>query len=239
MYKRVLLKLSGESIKGDSNLIIDSEFVSKIVDMIIKLKKKGIEMGIVIGAGNIFRGKIAEDVGIERVPADFMGMMGTVMNAIAVSSALKKKGVESVVFSALPAIKEITLDYEENAAKSALNEGKVVFLAGGTGKPYYSTDTAATMRAIELNCDAILMGKNGVIGVYDDDPRINPKAKFIKDITYDEILEKKLAVMDLSAVELIKDKDIDIRVFSMTDLDNFERVVMGEDIGTTCHRKGK
>ena len=239
MYKRVLLKLSGESIKGDSNLIIDSEFVSKIVDMIIKLKNKGIEMGIVIGAGNIFRGKIAEDVGIERVPADFMGMMGTVMNAIAVSSALKKKGVESVVFSALPAIKEITLDYEENAAKSALNEGKVVFLAGGTGRPYFSTDTAATMRAIELECEAILMGKNGVIGVYDDDPRYNPKAKFIKEISYDEILEKKLAVMDLSAVELIKDKDIDIRVFSMTDLDNFERVVMGEDIGTTCHRKGK
>ena len=239
MYKRVLLKLSGESIKGDSSLIIDATFVSKIVDMLVKLHHKGIELGIVIGAGNIFRGKIAEDVGIERVPADFMGMMGTVMNAIAVSSALKRKGVNSVVFSAIPAIKDITVDYEEYAAKSALNEGKVVFLAGGTGKPYFSTDTAATMRALELNCEAILMGKNGVIGVYDDDPRKNPNAKFIKDITYDEILEKKLAVMDQSAVELIKDKDIDIRVFSMVDLDNFERVIMGEDIGTTCHRKGK
>ena len=239
MYKRVLLKLSGESIKGDSELIIDGGFVKQIAEMIAKLHNQGIQIGVVIGAGNIFRGKIAEDVGIERVPADFMGMMGTVMNAIAVSSALKQLGVESVVFSALPAIKDITVDYDENAAKFALNEGKVAFLAGGTGKPYFSTDTAATMRALELNCDAIFMGKNGVVGIYDDDPRTNPNAKFIKDITYDEIIEKKLAVMDLTAVELIKDKDIDIRVFSMTDLDNFVRVVNGEDIGTTCHRKGK
>ena len=239
MYKRVLLKLSGESIKSDSELIIDGGFVKQIAEMIVKLHNQGIQIGVVIGAGNIFRGKIAEDVGIERVPADFMGMMGTVMNAIAVSSALKQLGVESVVFSALPAIKDITVDYDENAAKFALNEGKVAFLAGGTGKPYFSTDTAATMRALELNCDAIFMGKNGVVGIYDDDPRTNPNAKFIKDITYDEIIEKKLAVMDLTAVELIKDKDIDIRVFSMTDLDNFVRVVNGEDIGTTCHRKGK
>lgn len=239
MYKRVLLKLSGESIKGDSDLIIDAKFVDGIARMIKKLYDKNIELAIVIGAGNIFRGKIAEDVGIERVPADFMGMMGTVMNAIAVSSALKKYNVESEVFSAIPAIKGLTRDYEENAAKSALNEGKVVFCAGGTGKPYFSTDTASTMRAIELDCEAIFMGKNGVQGIYDDDPRKNPNAKFFKDITYDEILERKLAVMDLTAVELIKDKDIDIRVFSMTDLDNFERVANGEDIGTTCHRKGK
>ena len=239
MYKRVLLKLSGESIKGDSSLIIDAAFVSRLSEMIEKLYRKNIELAIVIGAGNIFRGKIAEDVGIERVPADFMGMMGTVMNAIAVSSSLKKYNVESIVYSAIPQIDGITVNYDVGAALKSLKEGKVVFLAGGTGKPYFSTDTAATMRALELKCEAILMGKNGVVGVYDDDPRKNPDAKFIKDITYDEILEKKLSVMDQSAVELIKDQDIDIRVFSMTDLENFIRVIDGEDIGTTCHRKGK
>ena len=239
MYKRVLLKLSGESLKGQSEMILDAHFVDDIAKMITSLSKKGYELAIVIGAGNIFRGKIAKDIGIERVPADYMGMMGTVINAIALSNALKKYDVQSVVTSALPAIEDVTVDYNPNEAKIALEEGKVVFLAGGTGEPFFTTDTAATMRAIELDCEAILMGKNGVEGVFSDDPRVNKNAKFIKDITYDEILEKKLSVMDKTAVELIQDKNIDIRVFSMTDLNNFERVINGEDIGTTCHRKGK
>ena len=239
MYKRVLLKLSGESLKGQSEMILDAHFVDDIAKMITSLSKKGYELAIVIGAGNIFRGKIAKDIGIERVPADYMGMMGTVINAIALSNALKKYDVQSVVTSALPAIEDVTVDYNPNEAKIALEEGKVVFLAGGTGEPFFTTDTAATMRAIELDCEAILMGKNGVEGVFTDDPRVNKNAKFIKDITYDEILEKKLSVMDKTAVELIQDKNIDIRVFSMTDLNNFERVINGEDIGTTCHRKGK
>ena len=239
MYKRVLLKLSGESLKGQSEMILDAHFVDDIAKMITSLSKKGYELAIVIGAGNIFRGKIAKDIGIERVPADYMGMMGTVINAIALSNALKKYDVQSVVTSALPAIEDVTVDYNPNEAKIALEEGKVVFLAGGTGEPFFTTDTAATMRAIELDCEAILMGKNGVEGVFTDDPRVNKNAKFIKDITYDEILEKKLSVMDKTAVELIQDKNIDICVFSMTDLNNFERVINGEDIGTTCHRKGK
>ena len=165
--------------------------------------------------------------------------MGTVINAIALSNALKKYDVQSVVTSALPAIEDVTVDYNPNEAKIALEEGKEDILAGGTGEPFFTTDTAATMRAIELDCEAILMGKNGVLGVYDDDPRKNKNAKFIKDITYDEILEKKLSVMDETAVKLIQDKNIDIRVFSMSDLENFNRVISGEDIGTTCHRKGK
>ena len=239
MYKRVLLKLSGESLKGQSEMILDAHFVDDIAKMITSLSKKGYELAIVIGAGNIFRGKIAKDIGIERVPADYMGMMGTVINAIALSNALKKYDVQSVVTSALPAIEDVTVDYNPNEAKIALEEGKVVFLAGGTGEPFFTTDTAATMRAIELDCEAILMGKNGVEGVFTADPRVNKNAKFIKDITYDEIIEKKLSVMDKTAVELIQDKNIDIRVFSMTDLNNFERVINGEDVGTTCHRKGK
>ena len=239
MYKRVLLKLSGESLKGDSPLILDSGFVDGVARMLASLNKKGIQLAIVIGGGNVWRGRIAEEIGIERVPADFMGMLGTVMNAVAMASALKKYDVKSTVYSALPALEGITVSYNQEQANKDLEDNKIVFLAGGTGKPFFTTDTAATMRAIELNCEAILMGKNGVLGVYDDDPRNNKDAKFIKDITYDEILEKKLSVMDETAVKLIQDKNIDIRVFSMSDLENFNRVISGEDIGTTCHRKGK
>ena len=239
MYKRVLLKLSGESLKGDSPLILDSGFVDGVARMLASLNKKGIQLAIVIGGGNVWRGRIAEEIGIERVPADFMGMLGTVMNAVAMASALKKYDVKSTVYSALPALEGITVSYNQEQANKDLEDNKIVFLSGGTGKPFFTTDTAATMRAIELNCEAILMGKNGVLGVYDDDPRKNKNAKFIKDITYDEILEKKLSVMDETAVKLIQDKNIDIRVFSMSDLENFNRVISGEDIGTTCHRKGK
>ena len=239
MYKRVLLKLSGESLKGGSPLILDSGFVDGVARMLASLNKKGIQLAIVIGGGNVWRGRIAEEIGIERVPADFMGMLGTVMNAVAMASALKKYDVKSTVYSALPALEGITVSYNQEQANKDLEDNKIVFLAGGTGKPFFTTDTAATMRAIELNCEAILMGKNGVLGVYDDDPRKNKDAKFIKDITYDEILEKKLSVMDETAVKLIQDKNIDIRVFSMSDLENFNRVISGEDIGTTCHRKGK
>jgi len=240
MYKRILLKLSGEALKGsDTKHILDVDYLQSIVKVIKKIHDDGIEVCVVIGAGNIWRGKVADRIGIDRVPADYMGMLGTVINAVATSSALAKIGVESVVLSAVPEIEGVTHAYDKNLAKSALNCNKVVFLAGGTGKPFFTTDTAATLRAIELDCDAILMAKNGVDGVYSDDPRVNPKAEFLKDLTYDEILERNLAVMDRSAVELIKDKDIDIRVFNMANLDNFEKVVLGEDIGTTCHRKGK
>ena len=239
MYKRVLLKLSGEALKGDSDSILEASFVNDIAKMIKSLHDHDIEIAVVIGAGNIYRGKLAGEIGIERVPADFMGMIGTVINAIAMSSALKNIGVDSVVMSALPGIEGISQDYDKNTAKKALNEKKVVFCAGGTGKPFFTTDTASTLRAVELECDAILMGKNGVKGVYDDDPRKNPQAKFIKDITYDEIIEMGLLVMDKTAVELLQDKDIDIRVFSMNDLNNFLLAAKGEDVGTTCHRKGK
>ena len=203
-----------------------------------KLHDKGVQICVVIGAGNIWRGNLAEGVGIERAPADYMGMMGTVMNAVAMSSALKKAGVDSVVFSALPAIDTISVAYSKEAAIKAMEEGKVAFLAGGTGKPFFTTDTAATLRALETKCEAIFMGKNGVEGVYDKDPTKYSDAKFIKNITYQEILDKRLQIMDLTAVELIKDDNIQIRVFSMFNPDNFVKVAMGEDIGTTC-KKGE
>ena len=239
MYKRVLLKLSGEALKDEHAMqILNVNCVEQIALMMKELHDKGVQIAVVIGAGNIWRGKLAEEIGIERVPADFMGMMGTVINAVALSSALKKIGVESVVFSALPAIEGVTVEYSPELATEAMEHGRIVFLAGGTGKPFFTTDTAATLRALETKCEAIFMGKNGVKGLYDKDPTVHKDAKFIPEITYPEIIDKKLQIMDLSAVELIKDQDIEIRIFSMSDPQNFIKVAMGENIGTVC-KKGE
>lgn len=237
MYKRILLKLSGEALKDENNnSIFNVENLEEMAGVIKELSEKGTGVAVVIGAGNIWRGKLASSIGIDPVYADFMGMMGTVINAVALSSSLRKHGVNTVVYSAIPPIDGVTLPYNKEEADEALKEGKVVFLAGGTGKPFFTTDTAAALRAVELNCDAILMGKNGVDGIYTDDPDTNPNAEFIKTITFDEIIERNLQVMDISAVELIKDTHINVRVFSMADPHNFLRVVSGEDIGTTVKR---
>ena len=239
MYKRVLLKLSGEALKDENAMqILNVDCVHQMAAMMKELHDSGVQIAVVIGAGNIWRGKLAGDIGIDRAPADFMGMMGTVMNAIAMSSALKNIGIDSVVFSALPEISDLTVAYSPEKAIKAMEEGKVAFLSGGTGKPFFTTDTAATLRAIETGCEAVFMGKNGVQGVYDKDPTIYSDAKFIPVITYQEIIDKKLQIVDLSAVELIKDKDVEIRIFSMSDPHNFIRVAMGENIGTTC-KKGE
>ena len=239
MYKRVLLKLSGEALKDEHAMqILNVKCVEQMALMMKELHDKGVQIAVVIGAGNIWRGKLADDIGIEHAPADYMGMMGTVINAVALSSALKKIGIESVVFSALPAIQSVTVEYKPEAAIEAMEHDRIVFLAGGTGKPFFTTDTAATLRALETKCEAIFMGKNGVKGLYDKDPTVHADAKFIPEITYQEIIDKKLQIMDLSAVELIKDQDIEIRLFSMSDPHNFIKVAMGENIGTVC-KKGE
>lgn len=238
-YKRILLKLSGEALKESCpNSIYGEESFKNILKAIKLLSSNGIEVAIVVGAGNIYRGKMASELGLERVPADFMGMLGTIINAISLSSALKGIGVGSEVYSPISPIDEVVKLYNPTDAIKSLESGKVVFLAGGTGKPYFTTDTAATLRAIETKCDAIFVAKNGVDGLYSDDPNVNPDAKFIKEITYDEILELKLQVMDLSAIELLLDKDIDIRIFSISDFSNFEKIAKGEEVGSVC-RKGK
>ena len=238
MYKRVLLKLSGEALKNDNDSsILSGEKIKNIAHVVKDLHDNGFQICIVIGAGNIWRGKIASEIGLEREPADFMGMMGTVINAVALSSAFKGLNVPTLVTSAIAEIPEIDTNYSPELAIKSMEEGKVVFLAGGTGKPYFSTDTAATMRAIETNCDVILVGKNGVEGIYTADPNKDPNAKFIKSITYDEILNLNLQIMDISAIELIKDKNIQIRIFSMAQPENFLKVANGEDIGSVCKRK--
>lgn len=239
MYKRILLKLSGEALRDDQHLLtIDVNHLEKLTNVIKSMHDNGTQIAIVIGAGNIWRGKLADKIGIEPVPADFMGMLGTVINAVAMASNLKKRGVETVVYSAVPAIEGVTEPYSQERAHASLNEGKVVFLAGGTGKPFFTTDTAAALRAVELNCQAILMGKNGVDGIYTGDPTKDSSAEFIKTITFDEIIKRNLQVMDISAVELIKNTDIDVRVFSMSEPQNFLKVANGEDIGTTV-KKGE
>ena len=234
-YKRVLLKLSGEALKENSDAILDGNCLSSMAEMVKSIHDAGVQVCIVIGAGNIWRGKIAKDAGMEQYEADFMGMMGTVINAVALSAKLKLLGVPSLVTTAIGPVKEVNVPYSVETADKAMNEGKVVFLSGGTGKPYFTTDTAATMRAIELNCDAILMGKNGVEGVYDKDPRSNKDAKFFPVISYQEMIKLNLQIMDQTALELIKDKDIKVRVFKM-DAANFIKAAKGENIGTVCQK---
>ena len=234
-YKRVLLKLSGEALKENSDAILSGDALNSMAQMVKDIRSSGVQVCIVIGAGNIWRGKIAEDAGMERVQADYMGMMGTVINAVALSSKLKQIGVDSLVTSAIGPVKEVNVPYSVEVADKAMNNGQVVFLAGGTGKPYYSTDTAAALRALELNCDAILMGKNGVEGVYDKDPRKDATAKFYPVISYQEMIKLNLQIMDQSALELIKDKDIKVRVFKM-DAANFVKAAKGGNVGTVCQK---
>lgn len=239
MYKRVLLKLSGEALKDkDGSQILDVEHIGKLANVIKSLHDEGVQIGIVIGAGNIWRGKLASDIGIDQVPADYMGMLGTIINAVALSSACKRVGLDSIVFSALSQVPNTTVPYDKDLAVKYMEEGKIVFFSGGTGKPFFTTDTAATLRAIETNCEAIFMGKNGVEGLYDSDPTKNPDAKFIKEITFQKIIDMNLQIMDISAVELIKEENIEIRIFSMSDPKNFIRVANCEDIGTIC-KKGE
>ena len=239
MYKRILMKLSGEALRDyRQHLTFDLKHVNGVSDVIKSLHDNGAEIAIIVGAGNIWRGKLAATIGIDSEPADYIGMLGTVINSVAIAANLKRKGVDAVVYSALPGIEGVTIDFDEAEVNKALSEKKVVFIAGGTGKPGFTTDTAAALRALQLNCEAIFMGKNGVDGVYTDDPKTNKDAQFIKTITFDEMIKKELHVMDKTAVELIKDTNIEIRVFSMAEPNNFLRVVNGEDIGTTV-KKGE
>lgn len=237
MYKRVLMKFSGEALSGDkADEIFDHETINALADTIINLHNEGVQIGIVIGGGNICRGATQAKVGFDRVNGDYMGMLSTVLNAIAISSVLEQKGCKTSLFSALGNVSDLVKPYDKDLANIDLSEGKVCFFAGGIGKPYFTTDTAAATRAVETNCDAILMGKHGVDGVYDKDPLKNPDATFFKQITYLDMLKLGIMVMDKSAVEILKDTDIQIRVFSAKDANNYIRVAHGEDLGTTCKR---
>ena len=233
-YQRILVKLSGEALSGDgSNGILDSKALLNTAKAIVDIAKLGVQVTIVIGAGNIARGSLLSDnKGIDRVTGDKMGMLGTVINSFAMMDTIKSLGVNAVVLSAVK-MEQFTETYSSELADSYLKKGYVVIFGGGTGKPFFTTDTCATLRAIETKCDAIFMAKNGVDGVYNDDPRKNKNAKMYKSIKCSEIIAQGLKVMDLTAVEMLKNQDIDVRVFNMSDSKNFARVANGEDIGTT------
>lgn len=236
MYRRILLKLSGEALSGESkSSILDNEALLKTCKAIKAIYDEGVQVSIVIGAGNICRGGLIEKTGFDRVTGDYMGMLGTVINSFAIKETLTKLGVKAVVLSAV-AMEQFTETYSPKLADEYLNKGFVTVFGGGTGKPFFTTDTCATMRAIETKCDAILIAKNGVEGIYDDDPRVNKNAKLYKEINCSTILDKKLKVMDLTAVEMLVDQDIDVCVFNAQNTDNFVKVVRGEKLGTVVKK---
>ena len=235
-YNRILVKLSGEALSGDGKSgIIDSKALLSTLEVISDIAKTGCEVCIVIGAGNICRGGLVEKTGIDRVTGDKMGMLGTIINSFAISDALNRLGSKSVALSAVK-MEEFLETYSPELADKYLKNKYVVVFGGGTGKPFFTTDTCATLRAIETKCDAIFVAKNGVDGIYDDDPRFNKNAKMFKEITCSEIIARNLKVMDLTAIEMLKDQDIDVRVFNMADKNNFVKIINGEDIGTTVKK---
>lgn len=236
IYKRVLIKLSGEALADrQSNSILGAYNLNSVANVIKNLVAEGVEVAIVCGAGNIWRGRIAEDAGIDRCDADYMGMLGTIINSMALKSVLTRVGVKAKVLSALE-MNRVVEFYTIDKAKKYLKKGNVVICAGGTGNPYFTTDTTASLRAVELECEAVLMAKNGIDGVYTADPRKNKDAEFLSHLTYDEMFQRNLAVMDQSAISLCIGSNIVIRVFNMADYDNFYRVIRGDSIGTTIEK---
>ena len=231
MYKRILLKMSGEALKGQTEFGIDPKTVKEVAEQVKKVHDLGIEIGIVCGGGNIFRGIIGEELGMDRAQADYMGMLATVMNGLAVQDALEALGVPTRVMSAL-SIDDVCEPYIRRRATRHLEKGRVCIFAGGTGMPYFSTDTAAALRATEIGAEVILMAKNGVRGVYNKDPRKYADAEFLETLTTEEIIEKDLKVMDLTAATLCKDNHMKIIVFNMNEDGNILRAAKGEKIGT-------
>lgn len=235
-YKRVLLKLSGEALQdSEEKSIFSAEILNNIAEAIKKMTNQGIEVAVVVGAGNIWRGKMAQTIGIEPATADYMGMLGTIINALALQSSLEKHNVDCRVLSAIN-VNEVAEPYIRRRALRHLEKKKVVIFAGGTGNPFFTTDTAAALRAKETNCDAILMAKNGTDGVLSADPKLDKTATLIEEITYREMLTKNLKVMDSTAVSLLQESTIEIRVFNINDLSNLKKVLDGEKVGTTIKK---
>ena len=227
--------MSGEAIADSSNSILNPKKLSDIVSLIETLFKCGVKVGVVIGAGNIFRGRIAVDNGIDTESGDYMGMIGTVINLKAISSLLNQRNIPNVLYSALN-VENVTKHYDVEIAKKEY-ENSVVLLAGGIGKPNFTTDTCAALRAVELDAELILAGKYGVKGVYDKDPRLYKDAKFLEKLTYQEVLDMDLKVMDKTAISLLLHSNVITKVFSMDDMNNFILAIEDKDIGTIIKEK--
>ena len=232
MYKRVLLKLSGEALKGEEAASgIDPKTVLAIAKQIKDVHDLGVQVGIVVGGGNIWRGKTAEELGMDRAQGDYMGMLATMMNGLAIQDALEKLGVNSRCMTALQ-INQVAEPYIRRRAIHHLEKGIVTIFIGGLGSPYFSTDTACVLRATEIGAEVVLMAKNKTEGVYDSDPRKNPNAKMFDTLTFNEILARNLMVMDSTAASLCKDNKMKLIVFNMNEQGNIVKAVKGEKIGT-------
>ena len=235
-YKRVVLKLSGEALAGQTGFGINPPTIKEIVKEIKEVHDLNVEIAIVVGGGNIWRGVTGEEVGMERAQADYMGMLATVMNALALQDALENIGVPTRVQTSIE-MRQIAEPYIRRKAVRNLEKSRVVIFAGGTGNPYFSTDTAAALRAAEIGADAILMAKNNVDGIYSADPRIDTNAIKFTELTHLDIIQKGLKVMDTTASSLSMDNDIPLVVFNLNETGNIRRVVLGENIGTTVRGK--
>jgi uridylate kinase len=233
-YKRVLLKLSGE-VFGGGRVGVDPVVVEGIAREIAEVVRTGVEVAVVVGGGNFFRGAELQKSGMDRARADYMGMLGTVMNCLALQDFLEKQGVETRVQTAI-AMGQVAEPYIPRRAMRHLAKGRVVIFGAGAGMPYFSTDTVAAQRALEIGAEVILMGKQGVDGVYDSDPQKNPDAVKFDHLTYDEFLARSLKVADATSVSLARDNNIDMIVFNLSEEGNIGRVVSGEKIGTTVAR---
>ncbi|RHM63731.1 MULTISPECIES: UMP kinase [Coprobacillaceae] len=231
-YKRVLLKLSGEALAGDDKTGINAKTVANIARQIKDAKDLGIEIAIVCGGGNIWRGKVGADMGMDRSTADYMGMLATVMNGLAVQNALEALDVPTRLLSAIE-MRQVAEPYIRRRAVRHLEKGRVVIFGAGTGSPFFTTDTTAALRAAEIQADVILMAKNGVDGVYSADPKVDAQAVKFDEITYSDVLAKDLKIMDQTAITLCKDNNIDLCVFNMQEEGNIAKACNGNKIGTT------
>ena len=231
-YKRVLYKLSGEALAGGKGFGIDSEVVTKITSQVVEVVKQGVEVAIVVGGGNIWRGKTGEELGMERATADSMGMLATVMNSLALQDSLEQKGVDTRVLTSVE-MKAMAEPYIRRRAIRHLEKGRVAIFAAGIGNPYFSTDTTAALRAKEIGAEAILMGKNGVDGVYSADPKLDSTATKYDKLSYMDIMNKGLTIMDSTAITFCMDNHLPIIVFSIDDAENIVKVVSDSNLGTT------
>jgi len=232
-FKRILLKLSGEALMGDDAYGINRETIDRIVSEVKEVVELGVEVGVVIGGGNIFRGVAPAAAGMDRATADYMGMLATVMNALALQDAMRRQGLKSRVQSAL-SIEQVAEPYIRGKAMRYLEEGRVVIFAAGTGNPFFTTDTAAALRGMEMNVDIVVKATK-VDGVYTDDPKTHPDAMRFQRISFDEAIVKKLKVMDATALTLCRDQKLPICVFSIFKAGALRRVVLGEDEGTLVY----
>ncbi|HGA2141557.1 TPA: UMP kinase [Streptococcus agalactiae] len=235
-YQRILIKLSGEALAGDKGVGIDIPTVQSIAKEIAEVHNSGVQIALVIGGGNLWRGEPAAEAGMDRVQADYTGMLGTVMNALVMADSLQQYGVDTRVQTAIP-MQTVAEPYVRGRALRHLEKNRIVVFGAGIGSPYFSTDTTAALRAAEIEAEAILMAKNGVDGVYNADPKKDANAVKFDELTHVEVIKRGLKIMDVTASTISMDNDIDLVVFNMNETGNIKRVVLGEQIGTTVSNK--